>query len=478
MRFYILTIFLLITIPLFSQELNPFEQNGLWGYEDENGKIIIQHQWVSAKSFQGEFAIVQIQKGKSKYILIDKNGNQGFNEIFDWIENHSDDRFRFKKDNQYGIIEKDGSKKFPVPWKDFLDKDDRYFGAHNTTGVFRVNETYGLFDNNFQPIIPLEYEKLVAISSTKFVMAKKNRKWGLLSYENDKIEIILNFNFDELDYQYNWKGFNAVKNGKLGIIDFDGNIMIPFEYDPFPKSIYPKKYDWWSDDYFPLSGNDILMFKNGKFGIIDNQNNMIIPFGFDDIEGLNKRKGIYKAKQGGKWGIINLKSNWITPPEFDKISFPTYQNGYHGLIAGDTPPPRSQKVFLGHKENKYSILNFKGSELLPLGNYEDVRVLHFPRDTVVRVMKNKNYGLVSLEGKILLEIEYQSIHAFDRDWHSNKIFGVVFLVQKNGLWGIVDKNGITLQPIEFKKIYSIREVIHQDGRKGYFSIDLMRFIAK
>ena len=83
------------------------------------------------------------------------------------------------------------------------------------------NNINGVIDSNFKTIIPFEYEFLGAISSDKFMNALKDGKWGVIDFNGN---VILDFMFDNIDIeQVNGKHiFRAFFQNKFAIFDENG----------------------------------------------------------------------------------------------------------------------------------------------------------------------------------------------------------------------------------------------------------------
>ena len=60
--------------------LRPIKQNGLVGYADADGTIVIPCQWRSARSFTGGQAAVEVSSGFFRHI--DRQGNLAPNSFF------------------------------------------------------------------------------------------------------------------------------------------------------------------------------------------------------------------------------------------------------------------------------------------------------------------------------------------------------------------------------------------------------------
>ena len=94
----------------------------------------------------------------------------------------------------------------------------------------------------------------------------------------------------------------------VGFIDKSGNTAIPFAYDEYGTN--------FSDGLAAVG-------RNGKMGYINAQNEVIIPFEYDTA--LSASDGICPVAKSGRYGLIDYSGNVVLPLEYDDIS--EYING-------------------------------------------------------------------------------------------------------------------------------------------------------
>ena len=157
-----------------------------------------------------------------------------------------------------------------------------YFDEKTNLAVVSEDGIYGAINQDGAIIIPLIYDYAMFFSN-ELLPVKKNNKWGYVDKNNT---IIIPFEYDNTitfisendelfmknDSVLGWTGyFNdekaiVCKNAKLGVIDKENKILVPFKYETITS--YNDKYACVSLD-------------NKKYGLIDFENNVIIPFKYD-----------------------------------------------------------------------------------------------------------------------------------------------------------------------------------------------------
>jgi hypothetical protein len=154
-------------------------------------------------------------------------------------------------------------------------------------------------------------------------------KFGFINHNNEKI-IPLIYDF-ALDFN---NGFAMVCNGVkisadsselesfglCGIIDSTGKIVVPILYDIIERI-----------EQEDLTNKVILAVKDKKVGWIDFNGNVKIPFIYDD--GKHEYTGnLFRVKKGTKWGYIDINGNEIIPFIYDKVG--RFHNG-HAICIKD-----------------------------------------------------------------------------------------------------------------------------------------------
>ena len=146
-------------------------------------------------------------------------------------------------------------------------------------------------------------------------------------------------------------GFDVFKeNGKVGLRDTDGKILIPAKYDA-------------------------LGWSKSPFLVIDN---------------------VVGYKEGGYWGLITLDNKIITKSEFEDLN------------------PGDGSLLIARKKSNLSLrmvtgcLNTSGKEILPF-LYDGIKLTNSRAIVYTFVGNQYRYGLVDLDNKALIPQQYQVI---------------------------------------------------------------------
>lgn len=218
----------------------------------------------------------------------------------------------------------------PTDWEEVT-----FFDEETDLAVVSVDGVYGAVNRKGETVIPIIYDYAMIRFSESLLAVKKNNKWGYVDYHH---KIVIPFEYDNIsDYKFEdeklWMKNNSVlgtvdyfsgdnafvcKDGKIGIINKRNEIVFPFIYQDI--SSYNEKYLCVSYDKL-------------KYGVVDFNNNTVLPFEYDflhtneaflnfaeisDKDGskIDTSVNFYKVKEGKllMHGIMDSKGDIVIPP--------------------------------------------------------------------------------------------------------------------------------------------------------------------
>lgn len=244
-----------------------------------------------------------------------------------------------------------------------------------------------------------------------------------------------------------------------GVVDNDGTVYIPVEYDQiefekegreYKDNIYKcKKKEKWGlvsstngillpCEYSSLEGNGIWRTcKSGKYGYVQlnatSSITTLIPCIYESL-GKYSADSYIRATLKGKKGMIDSQNKIIIPFEYSKVGNPCHtSNGY--------------SIIWVEKDGKLGIYNDDGKELQPCdidkayilteNNSIELSYTDSPSTDYIYIVRNGLTGLISgstFETIIPCMYEYLS------PIKTSKAF-----YKANGKWGIIDENNKTIQ---------------------------------
>lgn len=380
--------------------------------------------------------VVFVNNGVGKFGLVDLEGNQILPCVYDFISVFYGDFSIVNKDNKYGIVNKKGMEIIPMEYDNIssfyfekffsygCEKYDFesafYLEKNGETKVVNLSRSDVKFDKTHIET-PYDYESLI-----------RNNKYGYVNYLGEEIPC---------QYQnarrYFSEGLAAVvKNNKVGFIDKDGTVIIPFKF-------------YYAVDLFGLNSNNLGVFSEGvaamannnlKWGFIDKQGNTMIPFVYDWADCFHHGSAIVGKLVGKemRYGIVDKSNSVVLPFEYE-----------HAVYSGN--------VFVMCKNGKWGLFSSMGNWLATC-QYDQHIVFTAGYATVE---SNGKRGLVDEQGQLLIPCEYESA---SYDWQSDLVW-----VKQNGKYGYVDLNNRVVVPIKYDEAESFKPVFRvmekdRDGR--------------
>lgn len=217
----------------------------------------------------------------------------------------------------------------------------------------------------------------------------------------------------------------ASNNEKYGIIDKDGEEIVPIAYDEISE-LYLSTQNFNQDTTTVLH---YLVKQNGKFGVLSKLGKIIVPIEYQKIEVLkniqDRQTYFYKAKKEGKWYVLDFNGNLVSKNTYDDVAY-----SWNSTII---------RVKI---QNKNAYIDSNGSYLIP-PEYDWLGEPNITKHTLFK--KDKKYGLLDLKNNIVIENKYDYLEIWDDE---------ACIIKQNGKKGLLSiKNEKTITTT-FDEIYT------------------------
>ena len=266
------------------------------------------------------------------------------------------------------------------------------------------------------------------------------------------------------------KYFAVYTEGKYGVIDLAGNMIVKNEYAnviiPNPKKAVFICYDSQgiskalnenSEQVFaeyetvePIEVNGILSSfpyeksvlkykQDGLYGLIDFSGNVITKAIYQDIYSVKYKEGEFLAKKDGKFGVINNKGVELISFDYDEIEADkTYNTTTFSKDAGYIVKKTTSDGY------KYGYINSNWETVLDAEYTSVSRILDIDsKDAYLIVAKEGQYGLFRNKNK-QVDFLYQSLE-YNKDTN-------LLIAERSGKYGVIDIEGNTVVPIQYKNV--------------------------
>jgi hypothetical protein len=328
---------------------------------------------------------------------------------------------------------------------------------------------------------------LIDLSGQQLFPVRIEKMWGLINSDGQLVK--------EADYEAigDFKNYGYAimqKNGGVGVLDKNGNEIVPPEYR----------------DVKILDSLLVAVMDMGEWMVINLEGKIILNKGYTRLK-LWGDKYLAFVKDG-KWGIVSMEGKEIAKPEYDEISFEdnriflTIKGKLLGLLSqtGAEILPNianeikieNENLFFFRENNFWGAVDFNGNKIIdtkydawrPLSdNYiklvADSKLSLFSlscsriinqstyddfytfSEKYIIVKKKRRLGLMDWCGNLVLFPRYSEIQAYDKG---------LFRVNYEGAWGIVKEHDEPLIPFAYEYISPLSDNLCVVKRNGFFGI--------
>ena len=244
---------------------------------------------------------------------------------------------------------------------------------------------------------------------------------GYINVKNG--EIIINAKTN--DYEKAWVfsgGLAAVmKDGKVGFIDANNRLVIPFRFD------YSDKCIMYEIGYLFHDGYCVMTNKDGKFGLIDISGNWVVEPEYDELWNAHKT-GNRIIVNDGKHGVLDSCGNVVYPAEYFCIDI--WEDGF--VLTKDGR--KWQEDYEGNIVNPFVIDGVNGYMKYPV-SYSNENGVEYALSDYAEYFVNRNSGIMNrITGRPITPALFEDVNMI-----SDKLFEVQDAETYD--WYIIDVNG-------------------------------------
>ena len=322
--------------------------------------------------------------------------------------------------------------------------------------VFSLLAISGCSDKNNAEVTPSSVSEKKAVDTAEVESDKKEEKcvipevegYDLVGCLRDGLAGVIKQSNDEYE-----------KTNRVGYIDKDGQLIIPFEFDAIVAGEGGE-----SLEFNDFSEGLAAVSKNDKYGFIDTKGKVVIEPKYEWASSFSDGLAIVSTE--GLYGAIDKQGKTVIPLEYESLG--DFQDG----SAAAARPAKDPEDY----ESKYGLINKKNEVVIPF-MYESMGNLS---ESLIAVKKDDKWGYVDTTNKSIIPInlKYETVNDFSDG------LAAVFNYQEdsdNLKYGYIDKTGKLVIPMQFIKAYwddsegiidfnnGIALVNEQGGRK--FCID-------
>lgn len=398
-----------------------------WGFSNRKGNFIAYPRYKNELKFENGFADISIA-GKDETLKINLSGNiQVENDkepillpnIYYWGTNFrygiSIVRSTTRIGDRIGVVNVRGEEIIPTIYKNVILLSDR-------TILCREDDCYGLYNTKGKCILPVIFSVINRVANNRMRVV-----WNL--------EIAKSWDKDQYEkgnsaYKFHGSGTEYEINQRAALCDSSGTILND------KRVLYVSKFTGKYAKVYNEMKVDNYRTILSQAGVIDLDGNTLVPPEYDRIS-LYKHS-FAKLRKGKIYGIANLPSKKIAMFESLQI-IRMWDIDKYGrcLYSTDWAYDKEDEKWIGTK----GVLSFDGV-IVPPKTYDRIILLE---NGLIKVYKNNTIGLLDKHGKELLPLKYSYISDFNGKYASICLGGT-----KNenypyniigGKWGMIDDEG-------------------------------------
>ena len=246
--------------------------------------------------------------------------------------------------------------------------------------------------------------------------------------------------------------YSAYKDGKWGVIDNNGNVIIDLNYDEMV--VVPDK----STDLFIVTYDTNYDDGSYKTKVLDKTGKEKLS-GFENVQAIENynnnevwyESDILKYQKDGKYGLIDFSGKEIVPADYEKI---------YAI-------PGIQKSIIIEKDGLRGLVSNTLGEIIIDPDYAEISALTDTYDDGYLVKsKDSYYGIITADKKLVLECKYDKIYPVTGN--------DMYVVTEAGKTKLIKKDGTTVLETGFDEITSINGdniIIKKDGKFGVLNIN-------
>ncbi|MBR2241579.1 MAG: WG repeat-containing protein [Clostridia bacterium] len=309
------------------------------------------------------------------------------------------------------------------------------WGVINSSGDIVVEPANGemiIIPNKAKPVFICTYEVNYVDGTYKTKVINDKNQQLFTNYDN----IVAVQNYDENhNLWYEENVLKVQKNGKYGLINLDGNEILPCEYD--------------SIDTLKGIKNSIVIKKDNKIGIVNSDGTVVVPADYQEVTALTAdyKNGYIVKNAESKYGVIKSDGQIALECKFEKIDNIADNGKYIAKIDG------TWKV-VAEDGNEY--LEGKVANVTDMNNGE------------VIVNNDGKFGVINIAEENKIPNEYEElVYMFD-----NK-----YVAKKDGKYGIINTNNEKIVDFKYSEIIYNKTTDYvkakkEDGKYDYMARDL------
>lgn len=389
-------------LSVFSDNLVCVKKDGIYGYMNPKGEMVIDFQFDDATKFANGLAAVAVN---GEWFVIGKDGRNVLNERYDSVSVNDNGLIIFAEGSKFGVVNRKGT----IIVQALYDSISEYSEG---LAAVRLNGKYGYINEDGHMVISRDYDLAYPFSDGLGLVKKGTR----YAYLNRNGENVTEFIFDAAYPFIHERAVVARKSPtgvlRYGVIDVSGKTVISRDYDAIERKLNTES-------------KVLIAKKENLYYLLDLDGKILNPIGYVSITTEDVTTFMISETASGTKNIINEANQTLFEhvEEYDDVS----------LIAD-----YNQKYFALQKAGKWYLYDNTGKSVL---TYETDEIFVYGDAAVVK--KDGIYGAIGLDGNVIVDFLYDTMSGFIKGYSMVKI-GINY--------GVINSLGEIVIPIQYQDV--------------------------
>ena len=434
-----------------------YKDNNIKVLNSDNTEILTEYEKVEPIRLKNISSDLMYEKSvlkyseKGKYGLINFEGKKVTKSIYEEIDSlpYKEGELIVKKDNKYGVININGVELVDINYEQvkldeyYTDENKYEYAGYIVSTKTEEGYRYGYINKDGKLITKMEYNELSRVTDIQYnnniyLICSKNGQYGVI--KNEK-ELIPN-QYQSVRFDESNNLFVVEKSKKYGIVNMDGNLIVPVEYKQIDiTGIYLYAQNSQGTTIYNNEGNQVNIDEN--IAILNTSN--------------EKYRIRINSKDKTRYGVIGKDGKQIIDEEYSYIE---YLNENYFIVSdeksklGIIDASKNTKV-----EIKYdSIQKIQGTDMIQTSKDKKIEV--YSKD-MNKVCEMEN-AVVESKKDYIKVYNNEEIRYFDKNGNELKNTQVypnnkLFTKEENGKWGFVDNNENKIVDYKYDKVTEFNE---------------------
>lgn len=327
------------------RSLTPVSEDEVYGYDDDQYRDLAQrlgYDWMYPVGFVAcnRYIAVKYTSGVGiTYYLLDGDNSYSVLLSADWMSEvffaETFDASLIRIATHDGIYDGNGAVVYDASahGQRISEEDYYYHSGYGTVIVENTaNSLKGLIDMYGDEVIPCEYQRIGNETAAGYIGAVKANNSGFVDSDMYQVDGTLvktiSNTYVATEVYYRHMAFSKSEGGLNGMMDIDGNILIPDQYTSI-------EVDCSGGNYYD-DGSNLLVTKGdpyygGTYGLYSQDGNVIFADGYESITYLDNN--CYKLRDNGRYGVMSTSGRTVIP--FDYVDMRVHTTDFIELYDGN-----------------------------------------------------------------------------------------------------------------------------------------------